>query len=1160
MHYGNIEIPDALIRAARSGRLVVFAGAGVSMQEPCKLPSFDELVSSIKEQVDYAGMLRTRDEREPPERYLGYLEEEGCDIKSSCASIISKPTEASQLHRNILRLFESSSKARIVTTNFDTCFERANDKDEIIPPIYTAPALPLGESFEGIVHLHGSVNDPRSLVLTARDYGKAYITKGWASSFLVDLFKSNTALFVGYSCNDSLVDYLTRSISAEIDGNAFALVRSTEDASEWRSRGIQAIPFDDYSQLPLCIGEWADDLSSSVTDRYKRTCEIADSPFELSAADEEFLKQSLTWDNPKDRAVFTRGFCAKSTSFGHLALLDSWNLMECLFKDTLEDSEYQIMRWAIRTFSVAQREKFQGFCSARFDKLSPRFFEEVAWYLASTDASPAVIGPWVAWLESVQASSYRKYNLSLLEIASKADDPEVAFAVLRILLRIKLSFSDRLYTGVLEPEAAVSASNDYEQGKLVELAKRYSKDVGGRLFDYCLQQIVVAYSILTYCWSRRNAFDRYSFSRSSIAPHEQDRFSNTALDALVDVIRECCPAVDVASKALECLESNCAIVVRIGLWLLESNDLVDNALTLLEERDYMRETELHHEAFLLAKKAYHLADKADRQRFAEYIRSIYEDTEDDYSDYRAFNICSWILGEKEDALLSELRDEILRKNPNFKVREHPELTHYISSGWVEEDGRWAVDEEAFTLDNMLDKMKSAKDSSDYPFRFEIVGTPAKQYPDKALDMLFSLTRMQRSEDESEIANLLISSISWGAIDWKQPRVIETIGACATDGQLLCGVVRMLHTVLLCNPETINAQRFTLKPILENIIAKAGAVFISDSSLLKSPTTDWAQSSANHPIGQTIELITRFFSLNDTDEWHNEIDPICKNLLNAVIPLIHGQSDSANCTIASLFSHLGFWYQLEPDLTSQVLIPMLSEKRWESAAAWHGLSYHRGIPLELWAATMDYWQHLFNGSFDLGKDVLESLTRLYVYAAITQQSSEECLQLIARCASFSAESCRTAYMQIDWWMDSQEDSILSGAWRGWLKQLIEYLASKHSFAGEIGMEFIARWIREYPQMRTMILELLCKNIFQDCSNRLFVHEGTYSSISNDANLSEEDKARILTFLIEHQDEFFYKQECIEAIRQLDVSLIEQATLDRLRDECTRQDILEAFSAS
>ena len=125
--------------------------------------------------------------------------------------------EPSELHRNILSLFGNPESLRVVTTNFDSCFESAAGGMGMSPRIYISPALPLGNDFSGLIHLHGSTVDPNSQILTDVDFGRAYITDGWASHFLVRMFSTYKTLFVGYSCGDMRFenDYTSKRIETD---------------------------------------------------------------------------------------------------------------------------------------------------------------------------------------------------------------------------------------------------------------------------------------------------------------------------------------------------------------------------------------------------------------------------------------------------------------------------------------------------------------------------------------------------------------------------------------------------------------------------------------------------------------------------------------------------------------------------------------------------------------------------------------------------------------------------------------------------------------------------------------------------------------------------------------------------------------------------------
>ena len=128
MKFGASDIPTALLEAAFSNTLIIFAGAGVSAQKPLEFPLFDALVEKIKSSVNPANRLRKRKAsrnetgsliyRESPEQYLGYLESKGCDIRAACSAQLASAGRTSELHANLIRLFSSENSVKVVTTNF----------------------------------------------------------------------------------------------------------------------------------------------------------------------------------------------------------------------------------------------------------------------------------------------------------------------------------------------------------------------------------------------------------------------------------------------------------------------------------------------------------------------------------------------------------------------------------------------------------------------------------------------------------------------------------------------------------------------------------------------------------------------------------------------------------------------------------------------------------------------------------------------------------------------------------------------------------------------------------------------------------------------------------------------------------------------------------
>ena len=100
MKIGPINFPDDLIRAIRRDGLVVFAGAGVSMGGPAKLPNFSGLTENIARETG-----TERADSEPDDRFLGRLHKKGLPVHSLVEkALYTVPGSATPLHHNLLRL------------------------------------------------------------------------------------------------------------------------------------------------------------------------------------------------------------------------------------------------------------------------------------------------------------------------------------------------------------------------------------------------------------------------------------------------------------------------------------------------------------------------------------------------------------------------------------------------------------------------------------------------------------------------------------------------------------------------------------------------------------------------------------------------------------------------------------------------------------------------------------------------------------------------------------------------------------------------------------------------------------------------------------------------------------------------------------------------
>jgi NAD-dependent SIR2 family protein deacetylase len=237
------DVPDDLISSQLAGDVVFVVGAGVSAR--VGLPLFGKLVQKVYARLGQA-VPQTPDsladaaetdawERGEWDRTLGLLERRLVypdpnrpqvqnAVREAVAAELQVPRRTSAAHRDILDISKDvAGRPRVVTTNFDTLFERASGKvrgNRIASPV--GPGLPaVGSSdFHGVMHLHGRIANARlriaasSLVLTSADFGEAYLRSSWASRFVYDLLRRYTLVFVGYSADDPPMRYMLEATEA----------------------------------------------------------------------------------------------------------------------------------------------------------------------------------------------------------------------------------------------------------------------------------------------------------------------------------------------------------------------------------------------------------------------------------------------------------------------------------------------------------------------------------------------------------------------------------------------------------------------------------------------------------------------------------------------------------------------------------------------------------------------------------------------------------------------------------------------------------------------------------------------------------------------------------------------------------------------------------
>lgn len=1164
MQFGGVSIPDSVFNAALSSNLVIFAGAGVSAPPPVNLPLFNSLVDRIKSTVDPGDFLRERRHKldketsvytETPEQYLSYLEHEGKNVKEACSLLVDPNGQFTNLHTNILRLLDANCHVRLVTTNFDNCFESSMEVLGCETKVFTSPALPLGKDVNGVVHLHGVYSDLETMILTAEDYGEAYVSNGWTARFLVDMFKTYTVLFVGYSCGDSLVDYLTRSISSEISGHAFVLCKDS-DVDDWQMRGVEPIVFDDFDDLPTIFGDWASYVESSVTEKVIHIHDICQAN-NMSQADEDFIIQALRWPDEDDRFLFTSEFCKAASGIEHFQLLKNNGFLSFLSSKNPGRQDLLLLDWIVAKFSTNETAALQELCVEYLYELTPVFFERLFWRLSTSDIPENVLASWLPWLESADFLSQKRCEHQLVEIASRVQSDSIALVAIRILLKVGITFSRSVITGTsIEPSTVVSKG--YYGDKLIETVKARSSSIGKLVFEYCFDQIERAYSIQTKCWADKDSFDGMSFGRSSIAPHDQDRFCDGVEGVLVDVARESINQNNYIDATEKCLNSKCSLLFRLGLWIKSEHNPSGSDLSFVAKGDLLSDVYIRHEVFRLIKEAFPVASDDDKRDFAEYVASRVV-VGDRNSEYSCYNVCVWLWEEMNTCSeLKALYEEVIQRNPNFAPREHPDFTHYMSSGFVDNSDECHLSKEKFNNDYLLELMQSSASPGSFITKHDRVSTPTRDYPLVAIYNLRELLNRECSENEIELMNLYIQYIGWNNLDISADALVTLLEQIVADGRTCVAGIESIRSSMIDNGKPLHLSGEALVSICEKALPNIDELFSSESAIIKNDNPDWVLMGINHPAGKYVELLAEadrnFFEEHKS---HSQRTSVC---FEHISEKLSAESDAARCVIACIFSRINVLNELNPDCFKSKLLYALLPDNWAFSSAWEGLSYAGRLTSEVWSATKELWPGLFRNYHLVGKNQFEQLVRLYVWIIIFLVKLEKRSHFLVVGASASKDALKSACMQLDNWMGTLDEEARLNEWDMWLAESFGKLALIIEGASDVLAEFYSRWIRKYPELRGKLTTAISKDCAEAHDADLFVFDGTLLSIAEDTKLTHNEKVQLVTFLLEHQKYLHFEADVTKAIQLIEKECAGGDDIQKLRDVATRRGLVETLSAN
>jgi hypothetical protein len=190
-------LPGEVAEACKTGRLVIFAGAGVSTEVPAVFPStfYDEVKLACGSSADSFPQVMSDFQSKFSRRELVIR------LKHRLETADSLPTLRRAARQFQAELATIPFIRDIVTTNWDTYFE----EECLATPFVVGEDMAFADEYRRrVFKIHGSIANVATLIVTEDDYAQSLerLSENAIGARLRDLLMSHTVVFVGYSMRD----------------------------------------------------------------------------------------------------------------------------------------------------------------------------------------------------------------------------------------------------------------------------------------------------------------------------------------------------------------------------------------------------------------------------------------------------------------------------------------------------------------------------------------------------------------------------------------------------------------------------------------------------------------------------------------------------------------------------------------------------------------------------------------------------------------------------------------------------------------------------------------------------------------------------------------------------------------------------------------------
>ncbi|GAA1843430.1 DUF4020 domain-containing protein [Asanoa iriomotensis] len=1036
-------MPAALVSEFRAGNVVLFVGAGASIDPPAGLPTFVGLTKKIATDARHDFVALDLDH---PDILLGRIEDRGVDVHHVIKTIIGDPASVpNDLHRAIAGLAAAGSPVRIVTTNYDLHLSSALRDLNVAFPEYRGPAVPMGDDFDGIVYLHGDLTQqPRHLIATEGDLGRAYLTDAWAARFVERMFARYTVLFIGYSHNDTVMRLIARGIGGATQ-RRYALTHEA-DRDVWKTYGVLPINYEvvdrSHAALADTLNGWAELTAMGLHDHRQRIARLVAAPPPLVPEQISYLEdvlgdlhrvrffaelaegtEWLSWT--AQRPQFAAMFRADIPHDPCTVVLANWFVERFVMDEAQTGAALRVLHDG----GGRPTSMLCGFLGQHLHRISgPR---------------PGWLGPWLAVLIQHAGEEHTRWLEYALLKSAEPEDRAAALLLFASLTEPRLR--QRLYAGP-DPSFDVSL-----RGSVHHLDRAWAEvflpilpTAATALLAIADRQLRRICDLLTIARAARPASDPVSFGRYAIERDAGDEFRNP-VDALIDAARDCIEVLLASGRpsGLGYLDtwaiSGVPILQRLALhgWGRRIDIDATAKLAWLRTTGWLFEHQLRPEIYRLIAETLANAGAAEAERLVFDAKTLPVRGRDaEHIAYLRFNALTWLVRSAPNLTSARTAlDELRAAYPHFQPREHPDLFRgRFEFGSVPEQPPMTVDElhQRIAADPPaaiaeLRQYEHVQVPFDGPGWDDALHTLTATIHDHPADGLAVLAHAEPLP--TDIISAVISG--WSSAPLDEATAVAVVHRIR-DLDLEVVTQSVARLLLGGSTNSANATKWHLISEARELAEALWTVLGPEDP--PDDRSDWLSLAINRPAGQIAEFWIRAVSAdwaNAGDAWNG----LPSGLRRPLETMLGGPDGPTSLAQTVLAGHLAFFFAADRGWCEEFLLPLMTWAGDEDRAvrAWTGYLTGGRINDDLCeaglrSAYLETVAHADRLPDDLGRALLEHL------AAIAIHSATDPLTWVDAFTAAADEQQRTEWLgEITQAVGNLVPDAVEQQWHRWMQQ-------------------------------------------------------------------------------------------------------------------------------